>query len=93
VDDDPVNQLVASTALRSHKWEVVKCMSGTEVRIRTRLLLPRRVGDLTTRGSLVGNMAAGTDQRSNCVVVGVFVRMQPRIAVPSMSGHSSQPTF
>ncbi|WIA11289.1 hypothetical protein OEZ85_011413 [Tetradesmus obliquus] len=30
VDDDPVNQLVASTALRSHKWEVVKCMSGAE---------------------------------------------------------------
>lgn len=31
VDDDPVNQMVASTALRSHKWDVVKCMSGTEV--------------------------------------------------------------
>ncbi|KAF8057779.1 walR [Scenedesmus sp. PABB004] len=30
VDDDPVNQLVAGTALRSHKWEVVKCMSGGE---------------------------------------------------------------
>jgi CheY-like chemotaxis protein len=32
VDDDQVNQLVASTALRLHKWEVVKCMSGAEVR-------------------------------------------------------------
>jgi hypothetical protein len=31
VDDDQVNQLVASTALRLHKWEVVKCMSGAEV--------------------------------------------------------------
>jgi CheY-like chemotaxis protein len=31
VDDDPVNQLVAGTALRSHKWEVVKSMSGAEV--------------------------------------------------------------
>jgi len=31
VDDDPVNQLVAGTALRSHNWEVVKSMSGAEV--------------------------------------------------------------
>jgi CheY-like chemotaxis protein len=31
VDDDKVNQLVASTALKIHNWEVVKCMSGAEV--------------------------------------------------------------
>lgn len=30
VDDDPVNQLVASTSLKSNKWEVVKSMSGSE---------------------------------------------------------------
>lgn len=29
VDDDPVNQLVASTSLKSNKWEVVKSMSGS----------------------------------------------------------------
>ena len=34
VDDDAINQMVAATALKSHKWSVVKCMNGMEVRSR-----------------------------------------------------------
>ena len=36
VDDDAVNQMVAATVLRSHKWGVVKCMNGMEVGDRPR---------------------------------------------------------
>ena len=28
VDDDAINQMVAETVLKSHKWGVVKCMDG-----------------------------------------------------------------
>jgi hypothetical protein len=31
VDDDAINQMVAATVLKSHKWAVVKCMNGMEV--------------------------------------------------------------
>jgi CheY-like chemotaxis protein len=30
VDDDPINQMVASTLLKSHNWSVVKAMTGLE---------------------------------------------------------------
>ncbi|KAI8474106.1 MAG: hypothetical protein J3K34DRAFT_495844 [Monoraphidium minutum] len=30
VDDDAINQMVAATVLKSHKWGVIKCMSGPE---------------------------------------------------------------